>query len=389
MTNAACSGAGIWALTQGWSAKHVGSQLSTIGAIKPTIISVTIGGNSIIQGRAETAHPVDWGFPDVLQQCFLGGPFDNERCLKNGTLATAERAIEGISPAGSSSLVARLTRAYREISAADPKANIYVVGYPEIFPPSSATPFHCGWLGKAEQVELDRLTVDLDNVIQTATLNAGVSFISTLNAFSDASGNHQLCTQDSWMVPISLVNGLGASLGVDSSPGHPTAKGQYAIAQAVGAFLDTKPVDEWSQTIPPPARTLAANILFDAQRQDLAALLQLCTESMGWCSPSLTRDLWSPANIASRNLWGQLIRTLTLTHAHRSDGTDVPYSWPDFVANSTQPGNYYWTPLDTQDENILGPQTLSNGLEVTVVCPENTQTGGYENPPCLVSRIGQ
>jgi hypothetical protein len=224
MTYAACSGAGIWALTGGWSAKHVGSQLSTIRAIRPAVISVTIGGNSIIQGRAGTAYPVDWGFPDVLQQCFLGGPFNNERCIKNGALATAQRAIEGISPAGSSSLEARLTRAYREISAADPKANVYVAGYPEIFPPPSATPFHCGWLGKSEQVELDQLTIDLDNVIQTATINAGVQYVSTLNALSDANGNHQLCTQESWMVPISLVNGLGASLGVDASPGHPTAK---------------------------------------------------------------------------------------------------------------------------------------------------------------------
>ena len=233
----ACSGAGIWSLSQAWSDKSQPSQISRIHALMPSLITITIGGNSIIEGTSPS-NP-DWGFSDVLTDCYRNGffpaPFGNSNpnaCADDGTLTKADNAIKSTEASG---LRARLTAAYQSIRTADPTARIVVVGYPNLFPPtwSASTALHCPWLGTLAIWGLGQLAVDLDATVAAAASAAGVEYVSTLGVLNQ----HTLCTAKSYVQSISFASGV-----LTSSAGHPIAPGQTAIATAVKAWLKANPI---------------------------------------------------------------------------------------------------------------------------------------------------
>jgi hypothetical protein len=120
---------------------------------------------------------------------------------------------------------------YPAIERAYPNAFIAHVGYPRITPKPGVTPRRCGWLSNAEQQAASDIANQVNNTIAStiadyARTHPRFHFASV----TDALNNHELCTQDSWMVPI-----VGPFNG--SEQGHPTAVGQVAYMQAVASDI--------------------------------------------------------------------------------------------------------------------------------------------------------
>ena len=74
------------------------------------------------------------------------------------------------------------------------------MGYPNIFPTTQAQAINCGWLTRSERAAVVQLASDMDATLRSAAHNAGAAFVSTLTALA----GHEECTDDSWMVPISV-----------------------------------------------------------------------------------------------------------------------------------------------------------------------------------------
>lgn len=215
--NFACSGAGIWSLTQPWSAKGQLSQISEVQAFSPSLVTITIGGNSLEQGTSPS-HP-DWGFSDIVTDCVLFN------CSTDGTIDRAIADVTSTNPI--TSLRVRLAAAYAAIRNADSGGTVLVVGYPKIFPSvkSTSAVLHCPWLlSSSAYTGLDTLATDFNNTVAAAASDAGVPFISTL----DVMNGHTLCTAKSWLQSVGFASGV-----LDSSAAHPIAPGQSAMAKAI------------------------------------------------------------------------------------------------------------------------------------------------------------
>jgi lysophospholipase L1-like esterase len=235
--NVACSGAEIGDLDAAWTERQQDPQISQLNGLKPSLVTITIGGNSMIQGSSPNS---DWGFANVLGDCYVTGiasivltRSNLAGCNLDGTLSKADAAVT--STDSTSGLKARLVAAYKEIRAAVPvTTHVLVVGYPNIVPPkwSASTALHCPWLGPNDITGLNKIAGDLNDTIKSAASKAGVSFVSTLNALS----GHTLCTGTSYVQSVSPATGW------TSSAGHPIKLGQQAMANAVEAWLIDHPI---------------------------------------------------------------------------------------------------------------------------------------------------
>lgn len=193
--NVACSGARIADLFRRFKGQP--AQVNVIKQSRPKYVAVTIGGNDV-------------GFGKMLLQCFLW------ECLSNSQYQSAGKDILALEPV--------LASAYRALKRAIPKAELYVVGYPRIFPAGKA--IHCGWLSQREKNRLNELTSILDTVIRNAAEEARATFVPTVDVLK----GHELCTADSWMFPI-------GNLPHKDYDGHPTKHGQVAIADQVTSYM--------------------------------------------------------------------------------------------------------------------------------------------------------
>lgn len=208
-THLACSGAKIGDLYSGQETRapdNVG-QLERLkrlsSASRVSVVVITIGGN-------------DLGFAAILKEC----RFAALGCLRQMDKVELPRLAE-IRP--------RLVKAYKAIVGAAPAARVLVVGYPAIFPTPKSRFVDCGWLTDEEKVRVTTLTRRLEDTIRGAAREAGVEFVSVLEALR----GHELCTPDSWIVPItSLQTGP-----LDQRQAHPTVPGQKAIFQVVARYL--------------------------------------------------------------------------------------------------------------------------------------------------------
>jgi lysophospholipase L1-like esterase len=157
-------------------------------------VTITIGGNDV-------------DFAPVLAACYIGD------CT--GAVALSEVKMLTVLPE-------RLAATYRAVEAADPRARLVVVGYPRIFPSDASAVTGCSWLSGPELVALNESASVLNTVIRAAAALAGATFVDV----SSALAGHELCTADSWLVPLPL-----------SMAAHPTVAGQQAIADAVTRVL--------------------------------------------------------------------------------------------------------------------------------------------------------
>lgn len=157
----------------------------------------------------------------------------------------------------------RLTGMYDQLkNAGDPRAKIYVIGYPQITYPDGncAVNVH---LNQQELIFANQLVSYLNSMVKAAAANAGVAYIDV----EDALSGHRLCETDSWNV---AVNGLTAGNDIVNLPFihgpvgnesfHPNALAQELlkakILQQTGNFTLAMPTPNPTASITDPSNDL-------------------------------------------------------------------------------------------------------------------------------------
>ena len=276
--NLACSGALIGHITGDWKDHDQHSQLSRIAKYKPSLVTLSIGGNSMVSDGTN-----DRGFSALIGVCVtpnlvtlfpksdfrFGNPnrrFDclpthhtihhpftpPTSCTSDGALDVADAVIKGalrtftsttctpVVFTTSTSLYQRLVTVYGQVKDAvknaDPKAKIVVVGYPNISPTASiGGTMTCDALRDPTiSSMLQTIANDLDETIAAAAAAAGVSYVSIL-ATGQFTG-HELCTGNaSWLKEVDFYY-VGREIFDESA--HPIAPGQVAMGNIVGPQVE-------------------------------------------------------------------------------------------------------------------------------------------------------
>lgn len=155
------------------------SQLSFFGPVNPSVVTISAGGNDI-------------GFGDIILRCV-----DTDTCYDSyeDRLEVAQLINAQFD---------RLTSMYNEIkTSADPRAKIYVIGYPQIADPDGKCDMNVH-LNHDELVFAEQLVSYLNSVIKKAAENAGVFYVDVEDAFN----GYRMCeAPNSWNT---AVNGLTA-----------------------------------------------------------------------------------------------------------------------------------------------------------------------------------
>lgn len=205
---------------------------------QPKIITLSAGGNDV-------------GFSDKIKRCL-----DSDTCY-----SSYEDRLEVVNEVNAQFY--RLTDLYTQIKATgDPRAKIYVVGYPDIAYPEGncAVNVH---LNRAELVFAQQLVAYLNSVIKTAAANAGVVYVDVENALA----GHRFCETDSWNV---AVNGLTAGDDIVNLPlvrgpignesYHPNQLGQELlrtkILQQTNNLSQAMPAPDPTAKVPDPVASL-------------------------------------------------------------------------------------------------------------------------------------
>jgi lysophospholipase L1-like esterase len=197
----ACGGAEIDNLLQPWTNRREPAQIPHDPDEEVGLVTFTIGGNDV-------------GFGDIVARCVLGDCSDvpDSEAFQDTLEALVNRLLAEVYPA---------------LRAAYPEARIVHVGYPRLTPGGAGDlPLECIWLSTAERVAAIAIVDELNEAIEAAADLSGDAAVE----FADIGGafvGHELCTDDSWVNPISL----------DSERAHPKDEGYVAIASAVAAAL--------------------------------------------------------------------------------------------------------------------------------------------------------
>jgi lysophospholipase L1-like esterase len=207
-------------------------------------VTLTFGGN-------------DTGFSDVLKQCIYGkyGPVvvQAANCAKDASLkAVVAKRLQALAGKGTAYTpkgvkIHSIASVLRSIHRLAPNAKIYVADYPLLF----GTKFRsdCGVgkvvahqvpvignvtvalkLNKAEVTWLNSVGTSLDNVIRTAAVANGATFVDASPEFS----SHRFCdTSNSWFNYVSgTYNDKTKQLNVWVGSFHPTPTGQQSGYEA-------------------------------------------------------------------------------------------------------------------------------------------------------------
>ncbi|MFJ8041463.1 SGNH/GDSL hydrolase family protein [Kitasatospora sp. NPDC096147] len=163
----------------------------------------------------------DAGFMEVLTRCGLAS-LTGKGCPAEFTGPGGADEVSGrIAAAGGN-----LGTALAELKRRAPQARVFVVGYPELFPPD---PAGCAQtLSGVEPADVAYLTGkqhELEAELRRRTEAAGVRYVSTV-----APGRDMCAGQDTrWVEPLSAAEGR--------SPLHPNAAGERGMADAVLAAV--------------------------------------------------------------------------------------------------------------------------------------------------------
>jgi hypothetical protein len=216
--NAACTGATISKNLLYQSKDNEQPQvarLKQLNTAKPVdLVTFTIGGNDV-------------GFPDIGRACFVGnGPLYSCRGAEKGVQTKLDKLD--------------LAEPIRKLHQAAPGALIAYVSYPQVVPNNDAAVTKCRWLDGPERASLRSVVGKINlaeyNAVQKAK---GEGINAVFVDISDALAGHEICTNDSHVVPI-----VGNPF--NSEQAHPDAidrsssggtSGQQDLANAVYARL--------------------------------------------------------------------------------------------------------------------------------------------------------
>lgn len=221
---------GKWLPGYKWQIEHIKDPSNPVD-----IVTVGISGNDI-------------GFANKIKRCaYPGNCFDS----------TYERVQIAMEINFQFERVANLLSLLRrEVLKKSPTAQVYLIGYPQIFSSSGSYKGSCGANVRLTYNEVSMATsliTYLNNTLRQAAAKAGVNFASVEGALV----GHRLCDGSA----IAGVNGLTAGNGAPSwSVGpfaiesyHPTLYGQFLLADAI-----QKQTSNFTKPMPRPNRSITA-----------------------------------------------------------------------------------------------------------------------------------
>lgn len=155
---------------------------------EPSQVSRLQAAGSQITTVVLSAGGDDAGFARVLGDCttFIGTGHPENLCGQD--ITDSEQGLNGFT--GFDQIGNNLVALYGRILAAAPQAQLYVVGYPQIFPPNGFD--GCNGITPANQVALNKATVVLDNTVRRAVETANsprITFVDVTNVLA----NHWIC----------------------------------------------------------------------------------------------------------------------------------------------------------------------------------------------------
>jgi lysophospholipase L1-like esterase len=205
-----CSGARTADLTERQGTVRGASvppQLDVLGP-RTDLVTIGIGGNDfdLFHTLVATCSRARSSDPD-------GSPCAERLAARGVDLVATARRISG-----------RVTAALREIEERAPSAQVVLVGYLRIAPPSGG----CGDLGFAQGdlVLGERVSRALNAALARAARRTGVEFVDMYAA----SEGHDVCSDEAW------VNGRRTLQG-EALAFHPFAEGMEAVADELVALL--------------------------------------------------------------------------------------------------------------------------------------------------------
>ncbi|MFE3519357.1 SGNH/GDSL hydrolase family protein [Streptomyces sp. NPDC059166] len=157
-------------------------QLSGLSA-DTDVVTITIGGN-------------DTGWGEKVLTCLQSG---DAACT-----AAVDQAVANMPAVGS-----KVDATYAAIKNAAPNADVYVLGYPNLF---EATASCSVWIApnQFQRKELNRFARALNQTLSASVAKAGFRFVDAQPFFA----GHAVCSSKSWIYPIVNLTAL-----------HPTADG--------------------------------------------------------------------------------------------------------------------------------------------------------------------
>ncbi len=201
------------------------------------IVTVMVGGD-------------DLNFGDILYNCISLSHSCNASS-DDGWIADLQQNIATLKPL--------LVKTYEKVAALAKNAAVYVVGYPDMFPPAtdqqrlgecaSATITPVGLIGAQEAKYLTERQSELTSVVKAAAAAANVYYIDPNAPGNFSFGGHDVCEPTgSW---FNKPNVLDTEYSF-----HPNAAGQKALTEDVKAAIrgNVAPSQRWTTaTLPLPA----------------------------------------------------------------------------------------------------------------------------------------
>ncbi len=211
LVDASCGGA----TTQDMDTSQGPGIPAQLDALRATtsVVTLGIGGNDI-------------GFSTIATNCAAYTPWGPTRvgwsCRAHYSAGGGDQLV-----AAAGGVETRVARVLREIRARAPRAAVFVVGYPDILPPTGSgcwprLPFTAGDVGFLRGTE-----VELDAALAAAATDAGDRYVDTAAPSADHSACASRATR--WVEPVLPSRG--------SYPLHPDATGMAGMARVVETAL--------------------------------------------------------------------------------------------------------------------------------------------------------
>lgn len=206
----ACTGATTKELLEGWDDKGQEPQIPSEPQPGVDLVTLTIGGNDV-------------DFAGIIKDC----RFSPDGCEEVPGSEGFNRKLGYLRTTLDEDVYPALRKAY-------PNARIVHVGYPRLTPAPGQPMINCGWLEPGEQDAADTVVRMLNDALSTSA-SASEHGIEYLDVFFAMEG-HELCTEESWVVPITSVQ----TEWWHTEQCHPDEDGQRAYANAAASGLGLK-----------------------------------------------------------------------------------------------------------------------------------------------------